>query len=108
MVFMSSEQVEPASIPPVATLAYAQGSRAAMIDIRPHALLIPNLAAVVVCFLPISYGESPIGPIVSYVRHFFGSTGRSDIWETFITGPFLLSIPLAIWTIRLCVQPRST
>jgi hypothetical protein len=106
---MSSDQVEPASIPPVATLAYAQGSsHASLIDIRPHALLIPNLAAVVVCFLPISYGESPIGPIVSYVGHYFGRTGHWDIWEAFITGPFLLSIPLAIWTIRLCVQPRST
>ena len=75
-------------------------------DVRPVALLLPNLAAIAVCFLPINGDDPPIGPILEYIGRFTGSRGHSNIWEAFITGPFLLSIPLAIWTIRLCIRPR--
>jgi len=95
---------------PGATLAYAQvPANAAALRVRPFALLLPNLLAVVVLFLPMSSNDAPIGPIVEYVRHHvFKQNIRSDIWEAFITGPFLLAIPLAAWTIRLCIRPATS
>ena len=89
------------------TLAYAQGARGLQSAVPPIALLLPNAAAIFVLFLPISGNDPPIEPIVSYARHLMGSAGRSNIWEAFITGPFLLAIPLALWTIRLSIRPRA-
>src|SRR5262249_53365927 len=93
----------------VPTLGYAQGSRGSYSDVRPLALLLPNLLALVVPFLSVSGDDPPIGPILDYARHLFrpGSRSPVDIWEAFITGPFLLAIPLAIWTVRLSIQPRA-
>jgi hypothetical protein len=89
------------------TLAYAQGPDGLQSAVPPIALLLPNFAAIVVLFLPISGNDPPIEPIVSYARHLMGNGGRSNIWEAFITGPFLLAIPLALWTIRLSIHPRA-
>jgi hypothetical protein len=94
---------------PDATLAYAHGpAHAAVLRVRPFALLVPNLLAVVVLFLPISGNDGPLGPIMEYVRrHVLKENIRSDIWEAFITGPFLLALPLALWTIRLCIRAAA-
>jgi hypothetical protein len=89
------------------TLAYAQGPDGSQSAAPPIALLLPNAAAIFVLFLPISGNDPPIEPIVSYARHVMGSGGRSNIWEAFITGPFLLAIPLALWTIRLSIRPHA-
>jgi len=105
----SSDDVLNAPNAPEPTLAYAQGpEHAAVLVIRPFALLLPNLLALAVLFLPISGEDPPIGPIIEYVRlHVFKENVHSSIWEAFITGPFLLAIPLAAWTIRLCIRPAA-
>src|SRR5689334_8192773 len=104
----ASELSRAESPPGGSPLAYAHGAPLPLANVRPLLLLLPNLLAVVVLFLPISYDDPPIKPILQYAeRHVLKQNVRSDIWEAFITGPFLLAVPLAAWTIRLSIAPRA-
>jgi len=97
--------------PPPSPLGYAERSSTGALpaNLRAVALLVPNVLAVMVLFLPMRGGSAPIDAIVDYVRELIRS-GRqprgSMTWDALVTGPFLLAIPLALWTIRLSIAPR--
>jgi len=72
-------------------------------------LLVPNVIAIVVLFLPLHSSSPPIGPVADYARETFRTHGHAAghfRWDALITGPFLLAIPLALWTARLSFAPR--
>jgi hypothetical protein len=92
-------------------LGYADGSSAAALPahVRATPLLAPNLIALLVLFLPQLDGKSPLGPVFQYATQLIRTRGQPSsnvTWEAMITGPFLLAVPLALWTLRLSLAPR--
>jgi hypothetical protein len=91
---------EPRAVEPI---SYARAGVQIAVDVRPAALLVPNIAAIATIFLKLTETESPFDAIISAVR-----TSRWNVhnfWDGMLTAPFLLSIPLAFWTARLCKNP---
>jgi hypothetical protein len=101
----------PVTEPATTTLGYAReaSNAATPVGVRPTALAVPNLIAVSVLFMPMHGGGAPIESVVAYAELLMrlrAAPGDPPTWEALITGPFLLAIPLAVWTIRLAVAPR--
>jgi len=108
---MTNSATTPAVAQPAAPLGYAESASTATLPqhIRATPLLAPNLLALLVLFLPLLSGETPLAPVERYVRELVRTRAQphgSVRWEAMITGPFLLAIPLALWTIRLSRAPR--
>jgi hypothetical protein len=102
----------PAQLDPstgVAPLGYAGGvATADSFTRRPWALVLPNLIAIAVLFLPVTETEPPIRPLARYAGALFHRQVQStNVAEALLTAPFLLPIPLAVWTIRLAITARS-
>jgi hypothetical protein len=77
--------------------------------VRATPLAVPNLIAVAVLLMPLHSGGAPVESIVNYARllvQLRAGPGGSETWEALITGPYLLAIPLAAWTLRLTVAPH--
>jgi hypothetical protein len=97
--------------PPPQVVAYAQPVDGAAVSepIRPLALLAGNVLAVVLPFVKFTQSESPFDVIVGYARNFSSRGVRApQLWDAMITAPFLLALPLAGWTVRLCRLPRAS
>src|SRR5688500_17264784 len=105
-----------ATLPPTATptapsieaqappaLGYAGDSSIVAIpaNLRASPLLLPNVLAAAVLFLHLHGSDAPIEPIIDYARQLLrlGPPSATSTWEAMITGPFLLAIPLALWTL---------
>ena len=98
--------------PAAAPLGYAGSSSTGALPqhIRATPLLVPNLLALLVLFLPLLSGETPLAPVERYAGELISKRAQPQNhvkWDALITGPFLLAIPLALWTIRLCLAPRA-
>jgi hypothetical protein len=93
------------------TLNYAGEASAVGLSaaVRATPLVIPNLIAVCLLFMPLHSGGPPVDSVINYARllvRLRGQPGGGATWEALITGPFLLAIPLGVWTLRLAVAPR--
>jgi hypothetical protein len=90
-----------------ATLNYAGGEATSLelpAGLRPTPLLIPNVIALIVLVLPIHNDDTPLSPILDWVARLGSGGGPSLLlMDALLTGPFLLAIPLAAWTVRLCL-----
>jgi hypothetical protein len=87
----------------VEPISYARPSFQIAVDVRPAALLAVNLAAIVTLFLRLTNTQSPLAALVASLRE--GPPNAARFWDSMLTAPFLLSIPLALWTARLCLRP---
>src|SRR3954469_25023369 len=95
-----SEIPEPAPIP----IAYAQGATFQRAVVRPTWLVIPNLLAVSFLFLPY-IGDTVFDELIKFAQHLFPAVRGHELWDAMICAPFVLSIPLALWTMRLAIRP---
>ncbi len=84
-------------------LSYAHVAPKLTTKVRPSVLMVPNLAAVMTIFLKLTGSESPFDVISTAV---FSGISTQHFWEGMLTAPFLLSIPLVLWTGRLCLRPH--
>jgi hypothetical protein len=96
-----SDAPDPASIP----IAYAQGPAEVRRAVpRPTWLVLPNVLAM--SFLFQHYVDDTImQSLLGFARNLFPSTRGHELWDAMLCAPFLLSIPLALWTIRLAIWP---
>jgi hypothetical protein len=86
-------------------ISYAQLGEP-LILAKPFVMLPGNLAAIVMIFVKLTQTQSPFDVLVAFVRNASrGNVSSGEFWDAIITSPFLLSIPLAAWTVRLCFNP---
>ena len=106
-----TQQTTTATTATTTPLGYAESASPAALpsQIRAWPLLVPNVMTLSILFLPLVNGEGPIAPVFRYVAYWFRNhryPPSGFTWEAMITAPFLLAIPLALWTIRLSLAPR--
>jgi hypothetical protein len=97
------------SLPPQqlddSTISYARpvGGVTTM-PVRPTWLIVPHVLALALIFVPFA-NDSPLQVLTRFVQGFRRGGPPFLFWDAMVTGPFLLALPLAVWTVRLMFPP---
>ena len=95
---------------PTTPLGYAESPSSAALPshVRAWPLVVPNLMALGLLIIPVA-SEYVVRPPFRYAAEWIRTRHYPDsatTWDAMVTAPFLLAIPLALWTVRLSARPR--
>src|SRR4051812_39667056 len=73
--------------------------------VRPTLLIVPHVLAMGLMFMRFAT-DSPLEVLRKFVLGLFNRGGPPFLlWDAMLVGPFLMALPLAVWTIRLMFPP---
>src|SRR5947208_3140222 len=94
--------------PDLPTVSYARplAEGAGFMPVRPTWLIVPHLLAVGLMFVRLA-SDSPMEMLRRFVLTAIhtGAGPPHLLWDAMLVGPFLMALPLAVWTIRLMFPP---